>query len=103
MDEITTTIELVQFFLINDKRSRNSDNYLFYLVAKKILGSKGINVDNIGFKDLFLSIKEYGLPQFETVGRCRRKLQHDHPELSGCESVSMQRLLNQDTFSEFAI
>ena len=103
MDEITTTIELVKFFLINDKHSRNSDNYLFYLVAKKILGSKGIDIDKIGFKDLFLSIKEYGLPQYETVGRIRRKLQHDFPDLSGCESVSMQRLLNQETFSEFSI
>lgn len=90
------------YILINDKQSRNSDNYLFYLVAKKILGSKGIDIDKIGFKDLFLSIKEYGLPQYETVGRCRRKLQHDHPELSGSESVNMQRLLNQDAFSEFA-
>lgn len=103
MDQLTNTIELVKFFLINDKQSRNSDNYLFYLVAKKILGNKGIDIDKIGFKDLFLKFKDYGLPPFETVGRCRRKLQHDFPDLSGCETVSMQRLLNQDTFSEFAI
>lgn len=103
MDEITTTTELVKFFLINDKHSRNSDNYLFYLVAKKILGGKGIDIDKIGFKELFLDLKKYGIPPFETVGRIRRKLQHDFPDLSGCETVSMQRLLNQDTFSEFAI
>ena len=102
MDELTSTSALVMSLLVNDKQSRNSDNYLFYLVAKKILGSKGINVDEIGFKDLFLALNEYGLPPYETVGRIRRKLQHDYPELSGSKSVSEQRFLNQEAFSEFA-
>lgn len=102
MDEFTNTSELVMSIMINDKQSRNSDNYLFYLVAKNILGIKGIDVDKIGFKELFLSLKEYGLPQFETVGRIRRKLQNDFPELSGCESVSMQRSLNEESFVDFA-
>lgn len=101
MDELTSTSSLVMFFLINDKYSRNSDNYLFYLVVKEILERKEIDVDEIGFKELFLSLKEYGLPQFETVGRIRRKLQQDHPELSGCENVEMQRLLSQEAFNEF--
>lgn len=103
MDELNNTSALVMNFLINDKHSRNSDNYLFYLVAKKILGSKGIDIDTIGFKYLFLQLKEYGLPQFETVGRIRRKLQHDHPELSGSESVTIQRSINQEVFREFAV
>lgn len=102
MDELTNTSQLVKSILINDKQSRNSDNYLFYLVAKKILGSKGIDVDKIGFKELFLQLREYGLPQFETVGRIRRKLQQEFPELSGSESVSIQRLLNQEAFNDFA-
>lgn len=101
MDEFTNTSQLVKSILINDKQSRNSDNYLFYLVSKKILGSKGIDVDKIGFKELFLKFKEYGLPQFETVGRIRRKLQQEFPELSGSESVSIQRLLNQEAFNDF--
>lgn len=90
------------FIMTNDKQSRNSDNYLFYLVAKKILGSKGIDIEKIGFTDLFLQLKEYGLPQFETVGRIRRKLQHDFPELSGCETVSKQRSLNEESFNDLA-
>ncbi|KXG42651.1 hypothetical protein [Tepidibacillus decaturensis] len=102
MDEFTNTSELVMYILTNDEQSRNSDNYLFYLVGKKILGSKGIDIDKIGFKKLFLSLKEYGLPQFETVGRIRRKLQHEFPQLSGCESVSMQRLLNEESFNDFS-
>lgn len=102
MDEFTNTSELVMSILINDKQSRNSDNYLFYLVAKNILGRKGIDVDKIGFKKLFLALKDYGLPQFETVGRIRRKLQRDFPELSGCESVSIQRSLNEESFVDFA-
>ncbi len=102
MDELNNTSTLVMDFLIHDRHSRDSDNYLFYLVAKKILGSKGIDIEKIGFTDLFLQLKEYGLPQFETVGRIRRKLQHKHPELSGSESVSMQRSLNQEVFNDFS-
>jgi len=102
MDEFTNTSELVMSILINDKQSRNSDNYLFYLVGKQILGSKGIDIDKIGFGKLFLSLKDYGLPQFETVGRIRRRLQHDHPELLGCESVSEIRSRNEEAFNDFA-
>ena len=88
--------------LIDDKSSRNNDNYLFYLVAKKILGSKGIDIDRIGFKELFLSLKDYGIPPYETVGRIRRKLQCDFPELSGNEKVSIQRSLSEEAFADYS-
>lgn len=102
MNEFTNTTELVQSLLTNDSKTRNSDNYLFYMVCKTILGGKGIDIETIGFSKLFRSLKEYNLPQFETVGRIRRKLQHDLPELACCVEVGIERAVNKDAFKEFA-
>lgn len=102
MNEFTNTTELVQRILTNNPKSRNSDNYLFYMVCKILLGKQGVNIETIGFGKLFLSLKEYNLPQFETVGRIRRKLQHDMPELACCVEVGMERAANEDAFKEFA-
>lgn len=102
MNEFTNTTELVQSLLTNDSKSRNSDNYLFYMVCKILLGKQEVNIETIGFGELFLSLKEYNLPQFETVGRIRRKLQHDMPELACCEAVGMERALKVDAFRDYA-
>ncbi len=103
MGEFSNASKLVLSILIENKQARNSDNHLFYLVGKNILSEKGIDIDNIGFKELMLSLKEYGLPQFETVVRARRKLQQQFPELSGNEQVSMARLANAEAYQELVI
>lgn len=102
MDGFANTSELVMSVLTNDKKSRNSDNYLFYIVCKTLLSNKGINIDTIGFAKLFLSLKDYGLPQYETVGRIRRKIQHDFLELTGCDNVNKQRAWEEDSFHAWA-
>lgn len=103
MNELNSTSKLVKALLIHDERARNSDNYLFYLVAKKILKGQGISVDDVKFKDLFLNLKDYNVPPFETVGRARRKIQQTHPELSACEVVAEERAIKEDVFKEYAI
>ena len=101
--QIETTTALVQDILTTNIASRNSDNYLFYLVCKHQLDEQGIDVDKIGFKKLFLSLKEYGLPQFETVRRTRQKLQEENPELRCKESVAIERAALEETFRDFAL
>lgn len=101
--QIETTAAIVQNILTSNVASRNSDNFLFYLVCKHQLDAKGIDIDTIGFKELFLSFPEYGLPQFETVRRTRQKLQEDNPELRCNESVGIARSASQDAFKDFAL
>ena len=55
----------------------------------------------MGFGQLFLSLREYGLPQFETVGRVRRKLQQTCPELQCSLDVAMSRAAERDAFAKF--
>ena len=100
---IESTTALVQNILMMNSASRNSDNLLFYLVCKKLLGDQGIDIEKMGFVKLFLSLSAYGLPPFETVGRVRRKLQQDFPELRCNETVGQARSASQDAFMEFAL
>lgn len=74
MNNLTNASALVKDILTENPAARDSDNLLFYLACKKILADHGKNIDTIGFGNLFLSLHKYGLPQFETVGRVRRKL-----------------------------
>lgn len=101
--QIETTTALVKDILTVNPASRNSDNFLFYLVCKKLLDDQGIDVETIGFVKLFLSLPGYGIPQFETVGRVRRKLQQEFPELRCNETVGQARSASQDAFKDFAL
>lgn len=101
MDNLTTISALVKDVLMSDPDSRDSDNLLFYLVCKKILSDQGIDIDTMNFAKLFLSLKGFGLPQYETVGRCRRKLQHEFPELHCSPKVAMERAERLDSFEEY--
>lgn len=47
-------------------------------------------------------MKEYNMPAFETVRRTRQKIQHDNPELSGCDDVEAKRMVNEEMFRDYA-
>ena len=101
MDNITTITALVQEILTNEPNSRNSDNLLFYLICKKLLLEQGKDIDTIEFGRLFLSLKAYGLPKFETVGRCRRRLQQEFPCYRCSDEVAMVKSLKEEEFRQF--
>lgn len=103
MNNLTNASALVKDILTENPAARDSDNLLFYLVCKKILADHGKNIDTIGFGNLFLSLHKYGLPQFETVGRVRRKLQQTFPELQSSSEVRTGRMNHCDSFKEFAM
>lgn len=101
MNNLSTTSALVKDILTENPASRDSDNFLFYLVCKKLLADQGIDIEDMGFVKLFLSLPAYNLPQYETVGRCRRKMQQVFPELKCSLEVGMTRGSNADAFAEF--
>lgn len=103
MTDLQSTTELVKDILTENPDSRDSDNFLFYLVCKKLLGDQGMDIETMGFTKLFLSLHGYGLPQFGTVGRVRRKLQQQFPELKCSYNVGVSRSMNEALFEEYAI
>lgn len=101
MNGFTNTSALVMNILTSEPSTRNSDNLLFHQVCKTILSNQCIDINNLGFSELFLSLKDYAIPQFETVGRIRRKIQSEYPELQCNEVVGMEKALMQDSFCNY--
>lgn len=102
MQGFTNISALVMETLTSEPLTRNSDNLLFHQVCKILLERQGVDIELLGFSKLFLSLKKYNLPQFETVGRIRRKLQHDITGLGCNQATSIERGLNEDSFRQYA-
>lgn len=101
-NELKTTQAIVMQVLLEQPRTRNSDNLLYYTVCKIIGLKNGINIDSISMPSFFLHMKEYHMPAFETVRRTRQKIQADYPELAGCSNVEGQRKMNEEVFRGYA-
>lgn len=100
--ELKTTTDIVKHILLHHPQARNSDNVL-YLKVLTIMGMQnGIHISNMPVPVFFMHLKEYGFPSFETVGRVRRKVVETHPELAGNSTVEAQRILNEETFRDYA-
>lgn len=84
------TEDVVKNLLIEDIETRKDDMYLYYRYCKKVLGCERLKTleqirefNNL-FIELFLSAavrKNKNIRAFESVRRCRQKLQAMHPEL----------------------
>ena len=96
--ELKTTTDIVKDILEHDPASRNSDDYLYYMVCRSI---DGISV-HLPFWKVMLNRKEYNFPAFESVRRVRQKMQEKYPELSGDSTVEAHRILNEEVFREYA-
>lgn len=71
--DLYTLQTLVSIALINYPETRRDDRLLTVCIYKLI------GVDTTGaFEDLMTN---KDLPSLESIGRCRRKLQEDHPDL----------------------
>lgn len=71
----------IEWTLRQHPETRSSDKLLLWKIVAK-------DKDSITFQD-FLNA-----PPMESVTRCRRKLQEQHPELRAVKSVEEQRNLN---------
>lgn len=95
---LATMHDIVKDLLKNDPKTRNSDDLLYIAVCKKL----NPEVEHWLFCDAFKYKKELGLPSFESISRCRRKIQETFPELSAKDDVQNQRTLNEEIFKEYA-
>ena len=98
MNEIKNTAELVKQVLTESEAARNSDMKLYVEVCVRL------NPDAIKkpFWTVLLNLKEYNLPNIETVRRTRQKLQAECPELAGTEKIQGFRADREKEFREYA-
>ena len=97
-NKLNTTTMIVRNILEAEPSTRNSDNLLFIEVVKKI------NVDLIHrpLAEVMQNISAFNIPSIETVGRCRRKIQSEHPELRAKKSVQDCRAEREEEFREWS-
>lgn len=96
--ELRNTTSIVKDILEQDVFARNSDDYLYYMVCRRV---NEIMV-HLPFWKVMLNRKQYKFPSFKSVERARRKLQREFPEFSGDADVEAQRTLNEEVFKEYA-
>ena len=97
-NELNTTTMIVKNVLENVPSSRNSDNLLFIEVVKEI----NVSLIYKPLAEVLENLNDYNLPSIETVGRCRRKIQAEHPELRAKKSVQDCRAEREEEFRELA-
>ena len=90
--------DLVQDILTKDEKARNSDTYLYHEVCKRVNGE----VLTVPFGAVLNDFNSYKVPNIESVGRARRKLQAQFPDLRPKKAVEEKRLENQIAYEKFA-
>ena len=96
MSRIKLIEPLVEDALINVPETRK-DNFILYIeVLGRFIDPK------ISLQEAFLNHKLLGLPELETITRCRRKLQEKNPELRDKEAVSV-REKEQEEYRDYAM
>lgn len=103
MDELKSTAKLVKSILETNKQSRNSDDFLYYLVCKEVLKNHGTDIKTLPFETALLWRKVYKLPPFETVRRARQKIQAELPELASTIKVQTVKNNKMTDYRAFAL
>lgn len=98
MKDLYTTQGLVSEVLRQYPETRNSDE-LLYLVICKLINPK---VARMPYEKVVLEANNLGLPKYDSISRCRRKVQADYKELRGNERTTGYRFLRWKVFREYA-
>ena len=98
MTELKNTTMKVRQVLATVPAARNSDNILYLEVVRLI----DQHVLRLPLAVVLNNLKDYNLPSMETVGRCRRKLQAQFPELRADKTVEKSRSELEAEFREWA-
>lgn len=102
MGELRTVTEQVYSILQQDAAARDSDSTLYCRVLEIYGKEKNIDFDRVSVLNFYKLYKSKGIPSIETVGRCRRKLQEEYPELRGSDQVEVQRGAREKQFRHYA-
>lgn len=85
MTQLKETHNVVLEILKYDERARNDDMYLINQVYSRKIDT------NLSFNNIVSNRKNYDLPSFATITRCRRKIQEAFPQLKAKEIVQELR------------
>ena len=101
--ELRQLKDLVIETLKQGETFRENDDMLYLTICIKIFSKTNTRLlSEMSIGEFFRFRKEYGLPTFESVSRCRRKAQEEHPELRPRKKVQEARKTKQDEFYKWS-
>lgn len=100
--KLNTLTTLVQGILESKPQARESDSTLYYFVLKHIGSTHNIDIDTMSMPRFLLHLKEYPFPTIESVGRCRRKVVENNPDLAGSKTIQKIRAEKEQEYREYA-
>ncbi len=103
MTNLKQTSKLVKSILTDDKRTRNSDSFLYLKVLQHYAEQTGKPVHEMSVQNFLLNMDGLGIPPFESVRRARQKAQAKHPELAANATVTQMRRENECAYYAFAV
>lgn len=103
MSNLKQTSKIVKSILTDDKRTRNSDSFLYLKVLQHYAELTGKPVQEMSVQDFLLNMGNLGVPPFETVRRSRQLAQRKHPELSANETVTQMRREEECAYYAFSL
>ena len=81
MEKLFQMMNSVEELLLNWTSIRDNDNKLTANIWGMYLGEE--ELDKMTGRELLQAISHGGLPSYESISRCRRKLQEEFPHLRG--------------------
>jgi len=88
--------------LINKPKTRDNDNLLYIEVLSVISKKKDLEVLKCPFKEVLENLQNWHLPNIETVGRCRRKVQETYPFLKSEKEIKKIRENREKAFKQYS-
>ena len=98
MKNLKTIESKVKAILQKNEEARNDDMTLYLKVCNICVKGTGA----MPFAEVMLQYRYLGLPSFESVGRTRRKLQAQFPELMGSVCVQKLRAAREKAYRKYA-
>ena len=98
MQKLRTIEDKVRAILKKDEEARNDDMVLYLKVCNSYFKDAGA----MPFAEVMSQYRYLGLPSFESVGRTRRKLQAQYPELMGNARVRRLRAAGEKAYRKYA-
>lgn len=97
MENLKTIEQKVKAVLEQDADARNDDMTLYVRLCDTYV--KGISQQRLD--TVLLQYKLFGLPNFESVSRIRRKLQAEQPELMGSTRTQQTREQQERIYKKY--
>ncbi len=97
---LKTWTELIKTILEQQPETRSSDNLLYIEVLKSCSNRQVLDMP---VRMFYQKMKELQLPSIESIGRCRRKLQHENAKLRATPEVQDWRYDKEAEFMRFAV